>query len=670
MLRVYCIFHLNLAYSSIEEEQRPEVIRRCYWPLLRLAHEYNLPFGIEATGYTLETIAAIDPDWISELRRLTSEGHCEFIGSGNSQIIGPLVPAEVNEANLRLGNQVYERLLGFRPNLALINEQAYSAGLVQHYLDAGYKGIIMEWNNPRKYSQEWNNEWRYFPQYAVGSDGEIIPLIWADSIAFQKFQRFVHGELDLDEHMEYLSPHVSDKPRVFPIYCNDVEIFNYRPRRYKTEAVIHKRSEWERIKVLFQTIKSDKRFQLISPCNVLDFLNYPDGGNRICLESPEQPIPVKKQEKYNINRWALTGRDDLGINTKCYQIYDAFRKAKSVKPTEEDWKELCYLWSSDFRTHITEKRWISYIERLHNFYERWESHTQHKAKENVEKVFLANDEDEQKIKTPCHNDRLQCLEDERYLTVETDSIKCILNKLKGLAIDRLWFKNISTEPLIGTLPHGYYDDISLGADFYSGHAIIERLGVHKITDLQKCEPEVFLKEKPLLCVRAEMHDREAKFKKEYLFDLFTHSLIIKLNIEIPGRILSTIHPLNITFIPTSFHRKSLFYATNNGGEKIEKFSMGGKIHHAQSLSSLISAKHGLGATKGLVIVGDEKKQLLFQHDQTKSAIIPSVHFLPMNDGQYFLRLQYSAQEMDDTCRPIKGIVGAGFLSVCLVLTIA
>ena len=59
-LQLYSVFHLNIAYSSIEDEQRPEVIRRCYWPLLRLAREFNLPFGIEA----------IDPSFISPNRRL------------------------------------------------------------------------------------------------------------------------------------------------------------------------------------------------------------------------------------------------------------------------------------------------------------------------------------------------------------------------------------------------------------------------------------------------------------------------------------------------------------------------------------------------------------------------------------------------------------------------
>ena len=40
---------------------------------------------------------------------------------------------------------------------------------------------------------------------------------------------------------------------------------------------------------------------------------------------------------------------------------------KSLKLQEYDFnkfKELCYLWSSDFRTHITKKRWNDFIKRL------------------------------------------------------------------------------------------------------------------------------------------------------------------------------------------------------------------------------------------------------------------------------------------------------------------
>ena len=59
-LRVFAFFHLNLAFSSIEEERRAEVIARCYWPLLRLS-ENHPHIGIEVSGYTLEEIARLDP---------------------------------------------------------------------------------------------------------------------------------------------------------------------------------------------------------------------------------------------------------------------------------------------------------------------------------------------------------------------------------------------------------------------------------------------------------------------------------------------------------------------------------------------------------------------------------------------------------------------------------
>src|ERR1043165_9511625 len=121
-LSVFAVFHLNLAFSSIEEERRPEVIARCYWPLLRLADRHP-HLGIELTGYTLEQIARLDHAWIAEAHRLVAAGLIESIGSGYSQMIVPLVPARVIAENLRLGNKVHRDLVEARPAIALVNEQ-------------------------------------------------------------------------------------------------------------------------------------------------------------------------------------------------------------------------------------------------------------------------------------------------------------------------------------------------------------------------------------------------------------------------------------------------------------------------------------------------------------------------------------------------------------------
>lgn len=105
----------------------------------------------------------------------------------------------------------YEKLLGLMPEVALVNEQAYSGGIVPLYREAGFKAIIMEWDNPARANPEWNADWRYFPQYAVGADGVPFPLIWNKSVAFQKVQRFVHGEIEIDEYLEYVNSHQSTR---------------------------------------------------------------------------------------------------------------------------------------------------------------------------------------------------------------------------------------------------------------------------------------------------------------------------------------------------------------------------------------------------------------------------------------------------------------------------
>src|ERR1700722_18342282 len=88
-LHLFAFFHLNLAFSSIEEDRRAAVIADCYWPLLKLAERHAI--GLEISGYTLEDGAARDPAWIARAKNLIAEGRIELIGSGYSQMIGPLV---------------------------------------------------------------------------------------------------------------------------------------------------------------------------------------------------------------------------------------------------------------------------------------------------------------------------------------------------------------------------------------------------------------------------------------------------------------------------------------------------------------------------------------------------------------------------------------------------
>src|SRR5690606_39920 len=150
-------------------------------------------------------IATLDPTWIIELKTLIDLRRCAFIGSGYMQIAGPLGPAEVNAANQRSGMQVYIAQLGIRPSVAYVNEQAWSPRLVRHYLSAGYRGIVMEWESPAAGRPEWDPAMRRLPQVALGLGDEAIPVVWNSSTAFRRFQSFAYGRMECDEYLRSLS---------------------------------------------------------------------------------------------------------------------------------------------------------------------------------------------------------------------------------------------------------------------------------------------------------------------------------------------------------------------------------------------------------------------------------------------------------------------------------
>lgn len=668
-LQLYNFFHLNLAYSAIEEEERPKVIERCYWPLLRLARRRDLPFGIELSGYTLESIAEIDPGWVAELRALVNDGPCELIGCGYAQIIGPLVPPEVTAANLRIGHQVYEALLGCRPTVALLNEQVYSSGMVPLYQEGGYQAVIMEWNNPAREHPDWDPEWRYLPQLACGPGGERIPLIWNKSIAFQKFQRYAHGELELDELLAFVRGHRStERTRALPLYGNDVEIFDFRPGRYMTEAPLHDEGEWARIDRLYAALQSEPELRFIRPSEVLALRSLSGADQPLRLESPAQPTPVKKQDKYNIVRWAVTGRDDLGINTLCWCLCEALRTNPAA--ADADWRELCYLWSSDFRTHITATRWQRYHDRLSGFAKRWLDPLPDAAPQPPR--ILANDAkqptsggcsapgisastaDAFPTRVSSQPRRAHTLiavrREGRFLDIRGERLQVRLNCLRGLALDRFTDLHIGEGPLCGTLHHGYFDDIRWGADYYSGHLVFESPGRPKITDLNPVEPTV-TSVSGGLCVSGSIATPLGPVEKRWWIDDAAGRLRLQLRLCWDEPVVGSLRLGHITVMPGAFDAETLSYCSHNGGTVMESFPLAGAdFAHGRAVSFLVSASHAVGLTGGLITLGDDRTRLHLHCDKTQTAMIALVEHHPVQ-GRHFTRIALSARELDDTSRP-------------------
>jgi hypothetical protein len=637
-LRVFAFFHLNLAFSSIEEERRAEAIQRCYWPLLRLAETHS-HIGIEVSGYTLEEIARIDPSWIAEARRLVAQNKIELIGSGYSQMIGPLVPARVVAENLSIGNAVYCDLLDIKPSVALVNEQAFSAGLVEHYLEAGYSALLMDWDNPSANHPEWDAERQFLPQYASGLNGSRIALLWTNTAAFQQMQRFVCGDISLETYLRFVRARRAFSTRALCLYASDVEIFDFRPGRFRTEEKLSEGgSEWDRLGKALSAVTAEAGINLIGPSHVLKLIEREGGGNLLQLESANCPVPVKKQRKYNLARWAVTGRDNTAVNAACERIYQGM-----LNRPDANWKELCYLWASDFRTHLTERRWTDFCARL-------------KAAESKYALPAA----------PAVPVPAALPTTERHLNIETHTISARLDRRRGLAIERLRFEG-DEHAVIGGIAHGTFEEIALQADWYTGNCVFEAAGEPKVTDLEWCEARIQKTESGDVIAHATIDTPKGQIEKQMLFSGTERRIDFDITFHWTEWGKGVLRLGHFTLLPhakvmdtdgaelNTFALDRLRLATTNGGGR-EYFSLHGRsIDHGAPVSFLVSSSHGLGMTEGWAEIGDDKTRLRIEVDRCTAPLLGMLTHRPAkrSDGSagLFCQLQLSAMELDDTRKP-------------------
>lgn len=640
MAQGYLIFHLNLAFSSIKTEARPEVIRKCYWPLLELAESTGIPVGIELTGWTLQQIELLDPSWVDRFRQLLKSKQCELIGSGWSQIIGPLVPYEVNCWNQKLGKDAYQQTLGVTPKLALVNEMAFSTGMVDVYAEAGYQGIIMDRDNVRLALGIEAQPITAVPTHAVGLDGTALPVVWSDSILFQKLQHYVHGDITVNDYQRYLFKRVAQGEELLPIYCNDAEVFDYRPGRFKEERAANSEGEWNRLKRLLDVLAEQEGVTWCSPSEALQKIERSAVRYDALLSTVAQPLPVKKQAKYNIARWAVTGRNDIWINTICHRLHRSLLPAADALASTADWRALCELWASDLRTHITQDRWQQACTKL-------------TALALAKKVPLDYGSQSAEVigKITARSDSFAVTRDAEniLLTVNTSAVRLVLNLRRGLNIQSLAYRSHDFVPAIGTLQHGFFSSIALGADYYSGGVIVELPAEHaRVTDLERSEPEIFETAEKLY-LKVQIETSYGPIIK--LISVDREGERVSLAYSFPGwkKMRGILRAGIVTLMPEAFDSQ-LTLTCVNGGQGVERFALDRACDHSAAVSSLVSCTAGFGATTGTIVIGDDKRKVSMTWDPSLSAVLPML--VHKQSGQQSLtRVVFSLGEIDDTSRP-------------------
>jgi len=614
------LFHLNLSYSAIEVDQRGDVVRRCYEPMLRLLDRLPwLTMAVEATGHTIERMADLHPDWLDALGEHVASGRVELVGSGDTQLIGPLVPAEVNRWNQEIGLATYERWLGTRPRTALVNEMAWSQGVVDAYAEAGYELLLMEWNNPRRAHPEWDDEARYRLAWTESPTGRRIAVAWVDAIAFQKFQRAVTGELAAEAYRAWVRGKEAGRPRHLFVYANDAEVFDFRPGRFRTEPPLDGQDgvEWRRVEALVRSLRDDG-VELTTPGRLAEIPGLAP-TETLRLSSGADPVPVKKQPKYNVTRWALSGRDDVGLNARCHAQAARLREWGG---DVDDWRELCRLWASDLRTHLTDKRWAALLQRLPD----------------------PARPPEPDPGPPLARSEVERVEDGRILRVTTDGVVLRLSPRRGLAIEALAFPPVAAEPLVGTLPHGYFDHIDWAADFYSGNSSILRPGLPLVTDLEACEPVVERFEDRVE-VRAVVPTHMGGLPKTWV--VRADRVELRYGFSALGeRPPCSLRTGTITLLPEAFGEEVSLTCCNGGAPETFRLE---DCDHGRSVSALVSAGAAFGATTGELTIGDGRVALDVAWPVGAAPALP-MSTVKRIEGRRFLRCAFSLAELDETYR--------------------
>jgi len=698
----YFIFHSNLAFSVIPQSKREEVLSSSYHPLCEIIEKLRMPVGWEFTGRTLEEIEELDPSLLGRLKELVSRNLVEPIASGYVQAIFPIWPYELNVENLKDGISIIERIFKVKPRIAYLNELVFSKGIADIYCELGFDAIVAEWTNARK-AAGFEKLDSLKPRRTNSLSNGVIDVVWAHSTLAQKFQRAVH-ERKINEFLTTAERMCPFGP--LPLYSSDIEVIGYRPWQERPRP-----AEWSRVESLMaELLKAG--FEIVAPSRVLD--SYPE-PTVIEFSSCDEPCPTKKQDKYNITRWAVSGRDDVRINAQTLRIWSLYRTAKAASPKftrlDKVRKDLILLTGSDFRTHTSDDKHIEFrntagavesslrdeldnvtlelpsspttltLLNPHEF--KWSGVLRAKLlfppklmPDSIEArrdgkparfhFSEINRYPDGSIRSATISLKLDLAPRERSAiglrgtkaaaktpsleaTVKTQSVQMKLLPDKGYTIESLSFAN--TGPLIGHIPHGYYDHPSFSYDYFCGHVVIWDRDGRQLTDLDDAAlmkpPESSGDLFEETWVRCDLGVGDVvKIYRVYMDELLVE---VEYRFSLGGLKPRAFRIGILNLLPEGFDELAIGCASVLGGADPEFFRLDRCFDHARPVNPSVTAQGGYTASEGWFGFFDSKKAISAIADRSEVFGIYLVrHLKPQPDKPPLVRAYYTVGENDET----------------------
>ena len=197
--------------------------------------------------------------------------------------------------------------------------------------------------------------------------------------------------------------------------------------------------------------------------------------------------------------------------------------------------------------------------------------------------------------------------DGRLWHVRSGHLAVTLNARRGLAIEAFSDGRIGPETLFGTLEHGYFPTIELGADWYTGDVVQEAPLRHKVTDLEPMAPVFEDAGGGVIRAFGRLTTELGDVEKVIEIDGGAGTVTIDTTLhwpELPPGLAARGAPRRCTRRPSIRTASSTRRTTAATSSSATSSPGSAAFDHGGPVSALVSCRQGLGATDGVLLLGD------------------------------------------------------------------
>ena len=337
-----------------------------------------------------------------------------------------------------------------------------------------------------------------------------------------------------------------------------------------------------------------KDVKLVLPSETLK-VQTAAGNQMLRLETAAYPVPVKKQRKYNLTRWAVTGRDDIGVNAACQRIYAALKNEGGPMQTGAN--------SAGSGPAIS-------------------APISPKAAGSVSAATLPPWKRGSK---PHARPPLPPSPARPSATAPSPSKPPPSGPSwtgAGAWPSAMPPSRRISRPLIGGIAHGHFDDIALQADWYTGDCVFEAPGEPKVTDLEWATTRISHDPDGNVRVLGEIATPQGPIRKLLTFHAASPQIDFDLEFDWQNFGRGSLRLAHVTLLGEAFDDNSLSFAAHNGGRTPDRFALKDQIvEHGAPVSFLVSASCGLGMTEGWLELADKRHRIEVLVDRQTAPLI-------------------------------------------------